>query len=330
MNQSRSLTYISWAANCSRSDHTARELGGSSHMVYWEAIGSSLLTIWLKYLDQAFRTWRILLKERPSVVFVMAPPPFAPLIVLPYCLIFGASLVIDAHSGAFVNRRWRHFQWLQHWLCRRAVTTIVHNEHLKQLVEEHGGHAILVTDVPVRFEQTERYTLSSGFNVAVVCSFAPDEPIAEILAAASRLPGIRFYVTGNPKHLDADLKRSIPANVTLTGFLPDGAYGSLLQNADVVMSLTKQDHTMLRGAWEAAYQGTPVVISDWPLLRAAFDTGAVHVDNSPDGIAQGILEIQRNQAGYREGARALMHRKEQRWQATRDAIIARMPAPPAT
>lgn len=81
---------------------------------------------------------------------------------------------------------------------------------------------------------------------------------------------------------------------------------------------------MLRGAWEAAYQGTPVVISDWPLLRAAFATGAVHVDNSPDGIAQGILEVQRNHARYREGARGLMLQKEQRWQTTREAIMARV------
>src|SRR5262245_29371383 len=27
------ITYISWAPHCSRSDHTARELGGTSHMV---------------------------------------------------------------------------------------------------------------------------------------------------------------------------------------------------------------------------------------------------------------------------------------------------------
>ena len=34
------ITYISWAANCSRSDHTARELGGVSHMVYLGWLGS--------------------------------------------------------------------------------------------------------------------------------------------------------------------------------------------------------------------------------------------------------------------------------------------------
>ena len=31
-----SLTFISWASNCSRSDNIARELGGKSYMVYHE------------------------------------------------------------------------------------------------------------------------------------------------------------------------------------------------------------------------------------------------------------------------------------------------------
>jgi glycosyltransferase involved in cell wall biosynthesis len=88
------------------------------------------------------------------------------------------------------------------------------------------------------------------------------------------------------------------------------------------MSLTLRDHTMLRGAWEATYQGTPVVVSDWPVLRQAFDEGAVHVDNTGAGIARGIRKIQRDPEAYRKGARSLMMRKEARWNATREALRA--------
>jgi glycosyltransferase involved in cell wall biosynthesis len=322
MNPSRSIVYISWAANCSRSDHTARELGGVSYMVYWESLGSHPLTVWLKYLGQALRTWRLLLRERPSAVFVMTPPVFAPLVAWTYCALWKAPLVLDAHTTAFLHPRWRYFQRLQFWLCRRAATTIVHNDHLKALVESHGGRATLVSDIPIRFERTEPFTLSSGFNVAAVCSFNPDEPIEQILEAATQLPDVQFYMTGNPKHLAPDLKRRIPPNVSLTGFLSTEAYGSLLQNADAVMSLTLRDHTMLRGAWEATYQGTPVVVSDWPVLRQAFDEGAVHVDNTGAGIARGIRKIQRDPEAYRKGARSLMMRKEARWNATREALRA--------
>ena len=56
------VTYISWAPHCSRSDYTARELGGESHMVYAGWLGSNPLTVVLKYIVQTYQTWRILLR----------------------------------------------------------------------------------------------------------------------------------------------------------------------------------------------------------------------------------------------------------------------------
>ena len=315
------ITYISWAANCSRSDHTARELGGASHMVYWESLGSRPTTVWLKYLGQAVRTWRILSAERPRAVFVMTPPLFAPLVAWLYCKMHGCALVMDAHTAAFLHPRWRHLQWLQFWLCRRATTTIVHNAHLKSLVERHGGRATVVSDIPVRFERTEPYPFPDGFNVAVVCSFNPDEPTANIFAAARQLPDVNFHVTGNPKALSPALKSDLPPNVRLTGFLSVEAYGFLISRADAVMTLTTRDHTMLRGAWEAVYQGTPVIISDWPILRESFDRGAVHVDNTPAQIARGVEEVRRHAARFKQDAQDLRTRKEQNWMATRAQLM---------
>lgn len=318
------ITYISWAANCSRSDHTARELGGTSHMVYWDALGSRPLTVWLKYLGQTVRSWRILRRDAPDAAFVMSPPLVAPLVVWMYCATHRCALVIDAHTAAFLHPRWQRLQWLQFWLCRRARTTIVHNPHLKSLVEAHGGHATVVSDVPVRFETREDYVLPPGFNVAMVCSFNPDEPIAEMLAAARMLPDVHFHITGNPRALSPALKADVPSNTHLTGFLSTGAYASLIIKADAVMTLTTRDHTMLRGAWEAVYQGTPVIVSNWRILHESFDVGAIHVDNTAAGIARGIEELRRNHSRYRAEVAALRLRKEQRWIAVRSAIEARL------
>ena len=54
------------------------------------------------------------------------------------------------------------------------------------------------------------------------------------------------------------------------------------------MTLTTRDHTMLRGAYEAIYQGTPVIVSDWALLRESFPEGAAHVENTAKAIVRGI------------------------------------------
>jgi glycosyltransferase involved in cell wall biosynthesis len=278
--------------------------------------------VWLKYAGQALRTWRILAAERPSAVFVMTPPVFAPLVAWLYCATHGCALVMDAHTAAFLHPRWRYFQWLQFWLCRRATTTIVHNDHLRKVVERHGGRATVIADIPVRFQATEPYPLAPQFNVAVVCSFNPDEPTASIFAAARRLPDVQFHVTGNAKALAPELKQNLPPNVRLTGFLSEGAYASLISHADAVMTLTTRDHTMLRGAWEAIYQSTPVIVSDWSVLRDSFDTGAIHVDNTPDDIVRAVEEMRAHSAEYREGARALRVRKEQRWVRVRAELQA--------
>ena len=318
------VTYISWAESCSRSDHTARELGGSSHMVYLPQFGSRASTILFKYFGQWRMTSRILRAERPDAVFVMTPPVFAALPAFWYAWRRGARVVLDAHTAAFLHPRWRRLQWLQRALCRRAATTLVHNDHQAAIVRQMGAHATLVPDVPIVYPAVEPFKKPAAPVIAAVCSFNYDEPIAEILEAARQTPDVRIFMTGNAKHLSADLKARIPPNVTLTGFLSDEAYAGLVCGADAVMTLTTRDHTMLRAAYEAVYQGTPVIVSNWALLREAFDEGALHVDNSAEGIAAAVREVAAGADRLREGARRLRVRKLARWAETRASIVARL------
>ena len=298
-------------------------------MVYAARFGSRPTTILLKYIVQWRNTVRILRRERPDTVFVMTPPVFAALPALWYAWRHRKRFVIDAHTAAFLLPRWRHFQWLQGTLCRRAVTTLVSNEYLGDVVRRSGGHATLVPDVPVVFPDAKRFARPEGFVVAAVCSFDYDEPVDVMFEAAASLPDVRFFVTGNPSKLGGKAA-ALPPNVTLTGFLSTESYGGLLSAADAVLALTTYDHTMLRGAYEAIYQGTPVIVSDWPVLRAAFAEGAVHVDNTPGGIANAVRVMQRNHASYRAGAARLRERKLQQWVSTRGAILERIAIRPST
>jgi len=320
----RRLTYISWAESCSRSDHTARELGGRSYMVYLPAFGSRGSTILFKYIGQWIRTARILAREQPDTVCVMTPPLFAAGAAFWYAWRHDKQVVLDAHSAAFLHPRWKRLQWLQHAMCRRAVTTLVHTERIAHIVRGGGGHATVVPDVPVLFPEREPFPRPAEFTVAVVCSFNYDEPLEAILDAARLTPEVRYFMTGNARHLRRDLAARLPENVTLTGFLSTAGYGGLLAGADVVMTLTTRDHTMLRGAYEAIYQGTPVIVSDWSLLREAFDEGAIHVDNTAAQIAAAVRRMRADHAALREGAGRLRERKLARFERVRQSIIARL------
>lgn len=127
----------------------------------------------------------------------------------------------------------------------------------------------------------------AGFTVAVICSFDYDEPVELILETARGLPDVQFKVTGDPRKV-ARLRLELPSNLRLTGFLDNAAYGQLLRDSDVVMALTIGKHKMLRAAYEAIYQGTPIIISDSPMLREEFDKGAIVVENSPQLLAAAV------------------------------------------
>jgi glycosyltransferase involved in cell wall biosynthesis len=293
-------------------------------MVYLPQFGSRPATILLKYIGQWFRTARILKRERPETVFVMTPPVFAALPAFWYAWRHGKQVVLDAHTAAFSLPRWRWFQWLQRFCCRRAVTTLVSNEHLAEHVRSFGADATVVPDVPIVFAEREPFRRPDAFVVVAVCSFDVDEPIGAIFEAARQLPDVQFFVTGNPRKLPADLAANRPSNLTLTGYLSVPAYGGLLSGADAVMVLTTFDHTMLRGAYEAIYQGTPVITSDWQVLREAFPEGAVHVDNTGASIAAAVERIQSRPLDFRAGAARLRQRKLERWDGVRRSIIAKL------
>ncbi len=318
------VTYISWAESCSRSDNTARELGGKSHLVYLAKLGSHPATILFKYFGQSVMTWRKLKKDRPEAVFVMSPPVIAAIPVYLYCKRKKIPFVIDAHTGAFLHPRWVKFQWLQRFFSRKAATTIVTNNHLKKMVEDGGGHATIVRDVPVKYNIEEQYPLNGKVAIAAVCSFTPDEPILEIFDAARKVDGVHLYMTGKYKDLDPEIAKQKPDNVTFTGFIPDAQYGSLISDADAVLALTTRDHTMLRAAYEAIYHGTPVIISDWPLLRESFDRGAIHTDNSAASISAAIEEIKNHKEKYREDALALQSKKYRDWAMSKQALADRV------
>jgi hypothetical protein len=318
------VAYISWAPHCSRSDTTARELNGVSHMVYWEKLGSHPATVWLKYLGQALSTWRILLRDKPDAVFVMTPPFVAGLIVWPYCALRRIPLVLDAHTAAFLGPRWKHFQGIQHWLCRRAVTTIVTNTHLSQLLASHGSDATILADVPVKYPQASTRFDTRGFSVAAICSFDYDEPVELIWDAARLLPDVQFFVTGNPAKLQEKLRTSIPPNLKLTGFLEDSAYGQLLRQADIVMAVTDGKHKMLRGAYEAIYEGTPIVISSSPMLQREFDLGAILCENSGQEFAAAITRMRSEMPKYRQEAADLRARKRRRWEQSKALLMTKI------
>ncbi len=306
---SSKIVYISWAPYCSRSDNTARELGGKSYMVYFDFLGSNYFTILLKYLAQMIQTLSILLRDGPDVVFVMSPSVFATIPVYLHCKVFGARYVIDAHTGAFDHPMWQKVMFLQKFFCRNALLSIITNRGIAKILEGWGAKYLIIPDVPIQCEAARLPDLKGKNNVTLVNTFASDEPILQFLDATKKLPEVQFSVTGKLGKKQRTYSEFKLDNVHFTDFLPEEDYAGLLQASDLIVVLTTRDHTMQRGAYEAIYYGKPVVTSNWAVLRENFPKGAVFVDNSVEGIVRGIEVALSNLEKLEVDAKALRQEK---------------------
>ena len=279
----RRAVWISWERH-RRSRELARELsvplfevvsGGGPH---------------LRSLSCSLRTVGLLLRLRPSLLFVQNPSVQLAALASFLKPLFGYTLVVDRHSNFdFADTDRGLFNLLSNYTIRKADLTIVTNEAVQGLVETKGGRAFILQDILPRLEPDGVERPEGETRVVYICSFSSDEPVEEVVEAARLLDDtVRVYVSGRIAKTFLSRARSAPPRLAFTGFLPEHEYLALLGSADVVVALTKREHTLLCGAYESVSLRKPLVLSNHAALRNYFTKGVVLTDNTPSAIAAAI------------------------------------------
>lgn len=303
---------VAWAPYSRMSDTFAREVKGKLYCIHYLRFQSPPHAP-LKYLLQSVRTLQVLFQDRPRSVHVQNPPFVSGLVVYLYCRLFGAKYVLHYHSAAF-GRIWDWARPFQKFIARRAAANIVTSSHWAEIVQSWGGHTLVMLDPFLDLPEGTAFQTASGFCVAVICTFAPDEPLEAILDAARLLPDVHFYITGDKRKKPAEFFNNTPENITFTGFLdPYSDYPGLLRAADAVMVLTTRDHTLQLGGCEAVAVGKPLITSDWPYLQEAFPKGAVYVSPTAESIRAGVLKMRKEHEKFSEEVVALRRESRLDW-----------------
>jgi glycosyltransferase involved in cell wall biosynthesis len=277
-----------------------------------------------KYLIGAWRTLRTIRDVSPAVVFCQNPSLVLAALLLAIRPLFRLSVVVDAHNAGLtpLEGRSRLLGSVARWIQRRADLTIVTNPGLKRLVEANGGSALVLPD---RIPELPRRTVKERIkrsSVLFVCSFAADEPYDAVLEAAAILaPDVAVYISGNPKKAGVHQRR-LPANVHLTGYLPDDEYVALLSSVGVVMDLTEREDCLVCGAYEAVAAGQPLILSDTKANREYFDAGCVYTRHSPAAIAAAVVSALSQIAILSAGIQALRSRRVAEWELLRAELLA--------
>ncbi len=292
-----------------RSRVLARELGLGQPVFVAAGTSRGAASAPLRYARQAIATRRYLANTRPGLVLVQSPPGFAALSVYLYALSSGTRYLVDAHNDAFEQPIWTRPQALYRALARNAVATIVTNHHEHDQIQALGGRAFILPDPPTQYPVRGRFPVQGDFSIAVVGSYSPDEPVAEILQAARETVDVQFFLTGDLKLAPAGMLENIPSNIHLTDYLDSVEYYTLLASVDAVMCLCTGEHTWQGGAGEGLWLGKPLIVSDMGILRDYFVGGTVFVANTADGIREGIVQMRAHHVRYRHEICALQEHK---------------------
>ena len=257
----------------------------------------------LRYLVLGARTLVQLARRRPKVLLVQNPSLILAALAAAVRGVLGYRLVVDAHNEAvvpFINRQ-RWVARLSQWVIRRADLTIVSNRQLAERVLRQGGEPYTLPDrIPMPPAVPAR-TLSGTFNVVLIATFAPDEPIAEVLEAVRGVE-VELYVTGDHRKLDGAVAARAPGNVRFTGFLDELDYWSLLRAADAIVDLTLMDDCLVCGSYEALALGKPMLLSNNSATVELFGDSAVFTNNTVADIRGALERLRLEQVRLRAAA----------------------------
>jgi hypothetical protein len=308
------MSFIAWAPEGSRAGSISRALGGDWRTFYDLRINRKAL-VPLRYLMSAARTVSYLVRHRPRAIIVQTPPVPAAALVLAWGRLNGVPVVLDTHPASFgLDGRPFHRMMmpLLSRMAARATGCIVTTPELGREISRWRGRPLVVHEAPMIWSERIHPNGCSGQRTAMfICTFAPDEPLAELLEAARRLPDVTVQVTGDLRRLPARMRESAPPNVQWLGYLVGDAYVSELSSADVVITLTCRRESVQRSAHEAVDALRPLVLSHWPHVPELFPY-AIPVDNEPSSIAAGIEEAFRRcdeLSALAPQARELQHRR---------------------
>lgn len=270
----------------------------------------------LRYAQLSLRTVSALLRRRPRTLLVQNPSIVLSFLCLLLRPVFGYKLVVDAHNEAvepFLHQS-AIIRFITRTLLSRADITIVTNRQLAATVEKQGGRPLILPDgipTPPDHRTTD---LPGHFRIVLISTFAGDEPI-EIVFEAMRELGddVHLYVTGNPAKLREPLRAQLPRNVTLTGFLPEDGYWSLLASADAIMDLTTMSNCLVCGAYEAIAVNRPLILSRNDASVELFQGFAVFADNNPSSVVGSVRAVIKDRARMIEEQPQHLARFEAAW-----------------
>jgi glycosyltransferase involved in cell wall biosynthesis len=322
---------IAWAPHSVRAEKIAHSLNSKIFIKGCQSKAKILSLI--KYIKLSINTMKVLQKEKPDVIICQLPPIFLAYSILVYkFLTFSTKpdIILDLHSASFF-KPWTYFGFMNKYLYKKSKQLIITNKQLITVIDSKYKNKVLILedaifDIPKTKNKTNTTTVSQlsytsdydndrCFKVGIICSFAPDEPISEIIATAKQIPDVKFFITGDHNRINNKILNndSNTENLHYTGFLEYDDYIKLISSMDALIALTKRNKTLLSGCSEAIMLEKPLITSNFEVLQKSYNKGTVFVDNSVPQIVNAITKVRKNYWKLKKEIKYLKEEKDNEW-----------------
>jgi len=309
-----------WCTFQPRTLALARALGGEAHFLQAGALGPLRFLLPLRYLRDAVRMWLRLNQRQASVVYAVSPPVFTPLVALAWCALHRRPLLMDCHTDAFQSRKWAWSRPIHRWISRRAVVVTLHTEAMAEEVRRWGATAILLPDDLPSASEAAACPRPTRPRVVVAGALDAQEPVALVVEAARRLPGVEVRLTGDERRVPAEVRAAAPPNLMFTGWLDYPRFLGELLAADVVAAFSSDPGIMNRAAFEAIGLGKALVLTDFIGLRERFGSAAIYTDNDAGAMAEALLQALRERDTMELRSVAAQNRLRTQWEVALDQL----------
>ncbi|MGY1745190.1 glycosyltransferase [Blastococcus sp. SYSU D00695] len=324
----RRTSVITWQRHAGRAEEMAAALDGRVVHIHPGGLRGSVPRTLARYALSAVLTLAHLLRVRPHAVVVTNPPIVPGLIVTAYAWLARRVFVLDSHPTSFGAKDHAVSQRLlplHRAMARRAAAVMVTTDSWADVVDEWGGHGLVVHEAPPTLAVPPREPHERRPQVLYVGVFGDDEPVEVVFDAARLLPDVDVAVTGDAARCPAHLLADRSSNVHLTGFLGPEAYRDAMAAADVVVVLTTEPTSVVRAGYEAVYARRALVLTDTAALRQYFPQ-AVFTENEGASLAAAVRSAVA-MAGDRARADAAHATQTARWEQQRAALRSALEAP---
>lgn len=314
---------LSWIKYHGRSSSLAAVLGIPEVNIY-PNVRFTLARYFISFLKTVERIFR----TKPDFVVVMQPPIFALLSVLFARTFYRFEIVGDLHTGAFDNPKWTWSLPIVRKILKRFGFALVTNDSLAHELIEAGVDAIVCHDPLSQTTTSAPSPIDNSFNklrkheyVLLPLTYAYDEPLEELIAAAYLTPETTWVFTGSaPKGLIS----SAPDNVFFSGFVTKDEYNFLLENAGVVIAPTTAENTMQRAGYEALCSEVPLITTSTRVLVEYFGEAAIASRCSGKDFSDSVKKLFQNREDYQIKMRELLQEKLEEQRIAMNNIYSRL------